>query len=197
MSARLQPTPARKPDDVEERVRLRLRQVRQDAGLTLAQVAEAAGMAISTLSRLESGARRLTLAHLPPLATALGIDTADLLRGGEDPDPRVRREPTNLDGFSLLPLSREGAAGMQVYKLELPATRTQRPDDLRTHEGNQWIYVVRGRLRLLLADDEFVLMPGEAAEFSTWTPHWMGVVEEAVELLTIYGPHGERLQLRT
>lgn len=39
--------------------------------------------------------------------------------------------------------------------------------------------------------------PGQAVEFSTWTPHWFGVVDGPVEAIVIFGPHGERLHLRS
>jgi hypothetical protein len=37
--------------------------------------------------------------------------------------------------------------------------------------------------------------PGEAVEFATWTPHWLGAVDGPVELIMIVGPEGERLHL--
>jgi quercetin dioxygenase-like cupin family protein len=66
----------------------------------------------------------------------------------------------------------------------------------REHDGYDWLYVLSGRLRLVLGDDEFVLGPGEAAEFDTRTPHWIGVVDEPVDLIGLFGPSGERVHLR-
>jgi transcriptional regulator with XRE-family HTH domain len=183
------------PQDVEDRVRVRLRSLRNDRGLTLAEVAAAAGMDTSTLSRLESGARRLTLAHLPSLARALGVTADALLAVPRTPDPRVRSAPRTADGMTFWPLTHESANGLRAFKILLSAERTDPVQ--RTHEGHEWLYVLRGRLRLLLGDEEFLLVPGEAAEFSTWTPHWSGVVDEPVELLAIFGAQGERVHLRT
>jgi hypothetical protein len=45
-------------------------------------------------------------------------------------------------------------------------------------------------MRLLLGQTDLVIDPGEAVEFSTWTPHWFGAVKEAVELIVILGPEG-------
>ena len=59
------------------------------------------------------------------------------------------------------------------------------------------LYVLSGRLRLILGDAEHVIEAGEAAEFTTLTPHWFGAVDGPVELLLIVGPHGERLHLHT
>jgi 3-keto-5-aminohexanoate cleavage enzyme len=83
----------------EAAVRERLRALRRDRGLTQAVVAGRAGMAPSTLSRLESGARRLTLDHLAPLAAALGVAVADLLAPVAAPDPRVRARRRTVEGL--------------------------------------------------------------------------------------------------
>ena len=63
------------------------------------------------------------------------------------------------------------------------------------HEGHDWLYVLSGRMRLLLGDDEHVIEPGEAVEFTTWRPHWFGAVDGPVHVLLIVGAHGERLHV--
>jgi transcriptional regulator with XRE-family HTH domain len=183
-------------ETVEVRVRRRLRELRAERGLTLQQVAERAHIDVSTLSRLEAGKRRLALDHLPGLAAALGV-TADELVGARPPqDPRVRGEPFTSDGLTFWPLSDRGpAAGLQAFKIRVSGRRRRPPVDLPVHEGHDWLYVLDGRLRLLLGEQDLVIEPGEAVEFSTWTPHWFGVVDGPVELLAILGPQGERLHL--
>jgi transcriptional regulator with XRE-family HTH domain len=148
----------------------------------------------STLSRLESGARRLTLDHLPPLARALGVRADDLLASPRAEDPRVRSMSRTRHGMTIWPLNHHpDRSGQHAFKIRLHADR--REPTLRTHEGHEWLYVLSGRLRLVLGDHDLVLRPGEAAEFSTWTPHWMGVVDEPTEVIAIFGPHGERVHL--
>ena len=71
---------AKSTEDVDLRVRRRLRELRTQRGLTLEEVASRADIDVSTLSRLESGKRRLALDHLPRLASALSVTTDDLLR---------------------------------------------------------------------------------------------------------------------
>jgi quercetin dioxygenase-like cupin family protein len=68
--------------------------------------------------------------------------------------------------------------------------------DPRSHEGHEWLYVLSGQVRLILGDEDLVLRPGEAAEFSTWTPHWMSGVGGPAEVLVLMGHHGERAHLR-
>jgi transcriptional regulator with XRE-family HTH domain len=181
--------------DVQSRVRGRLRALRTERGLTLADVAAVAGMDPSSWSRLESGARRLTLDHLPVLARALGVTVDDLLEAPVAPDPRVASAPRTRDGMTFWPLNRHPSGpGHHAFKIRLPSDR--REPMPREHEGHDWLYVLSGRLRLVLGDEEFVLEPGEAAEFDTRTPHWIGVVDEAVELLGLFGADGERVHVR-
>ena len=181
---------------VGERVRRRLRELRTERGLTLDAVASRAAIDVSTLSRLESGKRRLALDHLPGLAAALGVTADDLLSPARRPDPRVRRPPQHFEGLTMWPLTRHGAAaGVHAYRVHIEAERTVPPDPLPVHEGHDWLYVLSGRMRLVLGEDDHVIEPGEAVEFSTWTPHWFGAVDGPVEAFAIFGPHGERVHV--
>src|SRR5438552_13196150 len=98
-------------EQVDARVRRRLRALRSEQGLTLSQVAERANIDLSTLSRLESGKRRLALDHIQPLALALGVSADSLLGSAPRPDPRVRIAPKTGDGITMWPLTRRGPAG--------------------------------------------------------------------------------------
>lgn len=181
---------------LDARVRRRLRELRAEQGLTLAEVAARAGMDVSTLSRLEAGKRRLAIDHIPALAAALGV-SADGLLGAQPPrDPRVRSTPRTHDGLTLWPLSHRGpAGGPHAYRIHVSGARRTPPDPLPVHDGHDWMYVLDGRLRLLLGDDDLTIEPGEVVEFSTWTPHWFGAVDGPVETIAILGPHGERSHL--
>ncbi len=182
-------------ESVDERTRRRLRELREQTGLSLDEVGGRAGMAASTVSRLESGARRLALHHLPPLAQALGVTVDALLTPAEQPDPRVRGRAFRRSGITFIPLSRAGTStGLRAFKIDYPAVQHDRP--LKVHDGHDWIYVLSGRIRLVLGDQDFVLEVGEAAEFSCRTPHWLGAVDGPAEALAVFGPHGEQLHTR-
>ena len=94
----------------------------------------------------------------------------------------------------MRPLSRHTPGGLIVVQMDVPAERTI--PTRAAHEGHEWLYVLAGRLRLVLGDDDLILEPGEAAEFSTWTPHWMGAVDGPPQALAIFGPQGERVHMR-
>jgi transcriptional regulator with XRE-family HTH domain len=188
-------TAAQEP--VDARARRRLRELRAERGMTLRQVAERARIDVSTLSRLEAGKRRLALDHIPALAAALGVSADELLRSEPARDPRVRTRPRRRDGLTMWPLTRRGpAGGPRAFKIHISPERRRPPAPLPVHEGEDWIYVLRGRLRLLLGDQDLTIEPGDAVEFSTWTPHWFGALDGPVELILIVGPQGERMHLR-
>jgi transcriptional regulator with XRE-family HTH domain len=183
-------------ESVDVRARRRLRELRKERGLTLQEVGERASIDVSTLSRLESGKRRLALDHIPGLAAALGVSTDELLGSSAPEDPRVRSVPRSHDGLTLWPLTRRGSAGgLHAYKIHISAERRTPPDELAVHDGHDWLYVLSGRLRLLLGEEDLTIDPGDAVEFTTWTPHWFGAVDGPVELIMIVGPQGESMHL--
>ncbi len=181
-------------DQALDAVGPRLRALRRQRETTLADLSSETGISVSTLSRLESGARRPTLELLLPLARAHGVTLDELVGAPPTGDPRVHLRPVTRHGMTMLPLSRR-AGGIQAYKLVIPASK--RDPDPQTHEGYEWMYVLNGRLRLILGEHDLVLAPGEAAEFDTRVPHWFGAAgDEPVEILSLFGRQGERAHLR-
>ncbi|WP_432479496.1 helix-turn-helix domain-containing protein [Nocardioides sp. GXQ0305] len=174
----------------------RLRALRQGRDTTLADLSSATGISVSTLSRLESGQRRPTLELLLPLARAHGVTLDELVDAPATGDPRVHMRPVQARGMTMVPLTRR-AGGIQAYKLVLPARTGHAEPDPQTHEGYEWLYVMDGRLRLVLGEHDVVLAPGEAAEFDTRVPHWFAAADDRpVELLSLFGRQGERAHLR-
>ncbi|MDJ0384074.1 XRE family transcriptional regulator [Streptomyces sp. G-G2] len=173
----------------------RLKRLRAQRGFTLAVLAETTGISKSTLSRLESGQRRPSLELLLPLADAYQVPLDDLVGAPEVGDPRVRLTPRPLPhGGTSVALSRTPGP-LQAYKMII-VDRGAEPEP-RTHEGYEWLYVLNGRLRLVLADRDLILGPGEVAEFDTRLPHWFTSADgHPVELLSLFGRQGERMHVR-
>ncbi|MGR6963846.1 helix-turn-helix domain-containing protein [Geodermatophilus sp. URMC 61] len=174
----------------------RLRALRQRRRLTLTQLSEETGISVSTLSRLESGQRRPTLELLLPLARAHQVPLDELVGAPETGDPRVHLRPVTHHGVTSLPLTRR-PGGVQAFKQVYPAGWPGGEPEQQTHEGYDWLYVLSGRLRLVLGEHDLLLGPGEVAEFDTRTPHWFGNPGPGVaEVLTLFGPQGERMHVR-
>ncbi|MER7375254.1 helix-turn-helix domain-containing protein [Streptomyces lanatus] len=182
-------------DDVLAGVGPRLRQMRKEREVTLASLSEATGISVSTLSRLESGLRKPSLELLLPIAQAHQVPLDELVGNPVVGDPRVRAtKPIEQYGRKHWPLTRQ-PGGLQAFKV-LEPQRNLEPEP-RTHEGYEWLYVLSGRLRLVLGEHDVVLAAGEAAEFDTRVPHWFGSTGEGpVEFLSLLGPQGERMHVR-
>ncbi|MDV8147458.1 helix-turn-helix transcriptional regulator [Arthrobacter sp. B10-11] len=182
-------------DDVLAAVGPRLRALRLSRDTTLTALAAATGISVSTLSRLESGQRRPNLELLLPLAKAHQVPLDELVGAPATGDPRVHLRPIVSKRMTIIPLTRK-PGGVQAYKLILNAGPHEEPTP-QVHEGYEWIYVLNGKLRLILGDTDIVLPAGEAAEFDTRTPHWFGRAEEQpVEFISLFGRQGERMHLR-
>lgn len=180
--------------DVLGEVGPRLKRVRNQRGMTLAELAAATGISKSTLSRLEGGQRKPSLELLLPISQAYRVPLDDLVGAPAVGDPRIRLKPRVRNGRVVVPLTRQ-SGGTHAWKVVIPPERKE--PELRTHDGYEWLYVLSGQLRLILAEHDITLGPGEVAEFDTRLPHWFGAAaDEPVEILSLLGKHGERMHVR-
>ena len=167
-------TPGEATEPVEDLPILapRLRVLRRRASLTLEAAARAAGLSPAHLSRLETGQRQPSLPMLLGLARIYGTTVSELL--GEtvaDRDAIVRAadmEPTAAGGWSYWQAGASGR-GMQALRVHVP--HGAQGDIVRVHPGEEWLYVLTGRLRLRLGDTAHVLAPGDSAHFDSLTAH--------------------------
>ncbi|WP_019873320.1 helix-turn-helix domain-containing protein [Sporichthya polymorpha] len=178
-----------------EQVGTRLKLLRTQRGITLTSLEATTGISKSTLSRLESGQRKPSLELLLPLASAYGVPLDDLVGAPEVGDPRLRMKPLKAHGRTVIPLTRMPGS-MQAWKMIIPAGQSK-PGELRTHDGHEWMYVLSGKVRLLLGDQDLVLTTGEVAEFDCRVPHWFGSAGAGpAEILSLFGREGERMHVR-
>ncbi len=174
----------------------RLRRLRGERAMTLADLASAAGVSASLLSRLESGLRRPTLDVLLALARVHRVTLDDLVGAPPTGDPRTHLRASVRYGMTWLPLTgRPG--GIQAYKMVMPAGFGGDQPEQRSHDGYEWLYVLTGHLRLLLGEHDLVLAAGEVAEFHTRTPHaFINPADVPAEVLMLVGPQGQRAHVR-
>ena len=181
---------------IEELVRRRLRSLRQARGWTLDELARRSHIGASTISRIETGHRRLAIDNLAGLARALDTTVDALLGNDDDEDVVIRPVRDERHGVLLWPLTRmHDPSGRIVMKMRLPAAHAQPPQQI--HPGRDWFYVISGTARLVLGDREHLVEAGQAAEFNTMTPHSIAGYRGSVEVVTIFDRHGEQAHLRS
>jgi len=175
--------------DVERLARSRLRSVRTALGYSLDQLAKRTNLSASTISRVETGKRTLSLDVLVPLASALQISLDALFEAPGDDDVIIRPVQHRAGSRTTWPLSRvDGRTMAMKVRLE-PETTMPRQ---RVHPGYDWLLVLDGRVRLWLGDRLIDVENGEAAEFSTMTPHALGALDGPAELIMIFDREGQR-----
>jgi len=165
-----------------------LRALRRRASLTLEAAARAAGLSPAHLSRLETGQRQPSLPMLLALARIYGTTVSELL--GEtvaDQEAVVRAsdmEPTRAGGWTYWQAGAPGR-GMQALRVHVP--HGAQGDIVRVHPGEEWLYVLSGRLRLRLGDTTHVLATGDSAHFDSLTPHRIAAVDHGgTDLLFVH-----------
>lgn len=166
----------------------RLRELRRRAALTLEAAARAAGLSPAHLSRLETGRRQPSLPMLLALARTYGTTVSELL--GEKPADRdavVRApemEPTRAGGWTYWQAGAQ-ARGMQALRVHVPYGA--QGDIVRVHPGEEWLYVLQGRLRLRLGDTTYTLEAGDSAHFDSLTPHRIAAADRlGTDLLFVH-----------
>jgi transcriptional regulator with XRE-family HTH domain len=186
--------PAAPDAAVSALVRARLRGLRQALGWSLDELAERSNLSTSTLSRIENGKRTIGLDVLPTLCRALQVDIATLFETDDDHgDVVIRPVASSEHGRTVWPLTRSNSSSDVVAaKWRLEPTDAHDDGDPRVHPGHDWFFVLDGTVELTLGDRTIVVRSGEAAEFSTMTPHRIAAKDGAAEILTVFDRTGHR-----
>jgi transcriptional regulator with XRE-family HTH domain len=178
-------------------VRQRIRGLRAARGWSLDDLAARCYLSPSTLSRIETGHRRIALDQLAPIARALGTTLDQLVESGTDDDVVIRPQRDESRGITTWLLSREqGPHGMTVAKMRITRPEpSQDASELKVHPGWDWFTVLSGTVVLLLGERTILVEAGQAAEFSTMIPHAFGARGGPAEVLCILDHDGQRTHL--
>lgn len=179
--------------NVDAVIRQRIRSLRLARGWSLENLAARCGLSPSTLSRLETGHRRMALDQLVPISRALDTTLDALVETAAGEDVVIRPQPGHSQGLTTWILSAEdGLHGKTVAKMRITPDRPQQPG---LHPGRDWFTVLSGIARLELGERTILVHPGEVAEFSTMVPHAICAHEGTVEILSIFNHDGGRAHL--
>src|SRR5579883_3636060 len=181
-------------NEIEHVVRARLRSLRTTLGLSLEDLAARANLSPSTISRIETGKRTISLDVLVPLADAMQVGLDTLLDVRSDDDVVIRPSPSAVGGRTTWLLSRPTGTTLAV-KLRLEPTAS--PPEPRVHPGHDWFFVLDGRVQLTLGERDITVERGEAAEFGTMTPHALTAVEGPAEVIMIFDREGQRAHVHS
>ena len=180
--------------ELDNLVRQRIRGLRTARGWSLDDLATRCYLSPSTLSRIETGHRRIALDQLAPIARALGTTLDQLVESVDDEDVVIRPQRDVTRGVTTWMLNGEpGPHGVSVAKMRITRPAPRRgSDELKVHPGRDWFTVLSGTVVLLLGERTILVKAGQAAEFSTMIPHAFGAHEGPAEVLCILDRDGQR-----
>ncbi|MDR5684441.1 MAG: XRE family transcriptional regulator [Armatimonadota bacterium] len=153
----------------------RIRELRQEKGMTLKEVSERTGFSVSFLSQVERGLSSLSITSLQALAETLGVPIVEFF-----PAPPVRNyarrrhehQPFQLDGSQIQYVSLSGnfpSRNLEPLLVTLPP-RLQRQEPFG-HPGEEFAYVLSGRMTIVVDGEAYDLGPGDSIHFSSRSLH--------------------------
>jgi transcriptional regulator with XRE-family HTH domain len=175
-------------------IRARLKGLRLARGWSLDALAARCHLSPSTLSRIETGHRRISIDQLAPIARALGTSLDQLVEPVDGDDVVIRPRRDLGHGATTWILTRDDEPhGLAVGKMRITASKPTH--ELRVHPGHEWFTVLSGTARLHLGDRVILVESGQAAQFSTMSPHAITAAGGPVEIIVIFDRDGRRAHL--
>jgi transcriptional regulator with XRE-family HTH domain len=169
----------------------RLKTLRTQHGWTLEQLSKFTKLSEPYLSRLEGGTRQPSLAALITLGQVYNVPIRTLLDAGDEQSSRCNviragsSAPRVANGLRYRPISGGGAlTNLQAIAVAIPANRHY--EKFNQHDGEEWLYVLSGQVKLIFENEEHLLEVGDAAHFDARTPHRLAADgKRAAEVLLV------------
>jgi transcriptional regulator with XRE-family HTH domain len=178
---------------MKESVGKRIRSLRTEHGLTLAELSEKANLSISYLSQIERDKTTPSLSTLTGIARAFNVGLRHFFETGTE-TVRIVRFQESQDGYetgaSIRHLRRTFEAGdgkIEVYQVVIqPHTP---PEQLALHTGEEFVFVLAGALTITLADEQFILAAGDTIHYDAFQHHtWSNHDEEPCVMIWARSP---------
>jgi len=168
----------------------RFRKLRLQRGESLATVANAVGVSIGFLSNLERSQSGASIGIMRKLAQYYGLNILDLFNPIDGSGPLVRpRDRKSLEGGPgvHMELLASGKITMEPHLFRVAPGAGS--GESYSHDGEEFLYLVRGRLDIVLAGEESQLRAGDSFYFSSKTQHsWSNPGKSETLILWINTP---------
>jgi transcriptional regulator with XRE-family HTH domain len=182
----------------EQMVGRKLRELRNQRGLSLRALAERSGLNINTLSLVENGKSSPSVSTLQQLAQALEVPIATFF----ETKPLSRRVVFTPDGQR--PQITIGKTQLQNLGKELNGSAVQpfvvvlQPgagsgDQMVVHTGHEFVYCLAGAVRYQIEGEDYTLQPGDSLVFEAHLPHrWKNIGKTEAKTILIFFPADRR-----
>jgi len=179
-----------KPNHGASAVGAHLRQLRLRRGLSLAHVAKAVGISLGFVSALERSHMTASVGTLRKLARFYKTNILDFFEAGESNSrvvPPEQRKVLEAGPGVRMELLAWGNTVMEPHLFRIAAHAGS--GESYTHEGEEFLYVLQGELRLSVQEVEYRLKPGDSFYFESATPHrWFNPGRTETRVLWVNTP---------
>jgi transcriptional regulator with XRE-family HTH domain len=161
----------------------RVRRFRREKDLSIAELAESSGLTEAEISDIEGGAANPPLGVLIKLGKALGMQFGSLISGGSLRPYVITRQENQPDvsrltgprqtsyGYTYLSLAAEKKnRAMEPFLITLRTPQTEVAP--AAHGGEEFIYVLEGRMEAVIENKTEVLGPGDSIYYDSNVPTW-------------------------
>ena len=168
-------------------VALRIREMREIVGISVNEMAEKTGVTVDEYEQYEAGKLDFPFTFIHKCALAFGIGITDLLEGqsahlssytvtrkGEGQDTA---KENGIEIQNLAPLFRKKIAEPYWVKYEFQHDQQDKPIHLTTHSGQEFDFIMSGRLKVQVGDHIEYLSEGDSIYYNSSTPHGMIAVD--------------------
>ena len=166
---------------------LRVRELREITGFTEEEMAEKTEVSLEDYRNYEAAEKDIPFTFIHKCALAFGVDMSDLIEGhsAKLSSYTVTRkgqgaETAKEDGIeiqNLAPLFRKKIAEPYYVHYEYRADLQDKPIHLTKHSGQEYDYIIRGKLKVQIGDNIEILGEGDSVYYNSSTPHGMIAVE--------------------
>lgn len=162
---------------------------------TQQEIADQCNISKSLLSKIENGQTNSAIATLAKIAAALDVKLSWLLEDESEHDlallrksERQYKEGADHIGYSYeLLANRSPYTGVEPTIVHVPPIHEDTRTEGYTHAHDEFIYIIKGKIKLKYNGDEYLLEKGDTAFFNGTKPHiFIPVDEEGAKVLTIF-----------
>ena len=171
-------------------VALRIREMREIAGYTAAQMAEKVEVSVEEYLKLESGEQDFPFSFIHKCTQEFGIGMSDLLEGTTSArlssytvtrrgQGQQTAKENGISIANLAPKFRDKIAEPYWVRYEYDPQLQNKPIQLATHSGQEFDLVISGKLMVQVGDHTEVLGEGDSIYYDSSAPHGMRAVDGA------------------
>lgn len=177
---------------VEETFGERIRRLREAKGISLEVVSHDTGYPVNFLKEIEEGKKAPPVAVVLQLGRVFKIDM-DQLQENRDKEASRRRQTSHkkrVASYAYVPLTRPGEEKhLRAYRVTIDPQTDHKGVEYH-HEGEEFVYVLRGGLTISVGQNTSTLKKGECINFDSSLPHKLSnpTHEKAELLVVIYLP---------